>query len=1428
MQHKLLHTSLIALGVIGLCAAQLQGALAIKSAGSVQKLDGPMQVTVVFTEPVDATTGANKANYSLGAGVTVNNVVLMTGLPAEGDLGNGANPPGGRVVDNQCAVLEVTGLGTASATVTVNGVKNAAGTETLTAATKTFTPSGYTWCEVGIIAADRKEGKVIAIGDEGFDIFNNGATAWAGRDEFTFVYKEVTGDFDFKARVEFADYGSQWSRSGILVRERTDVGSEPGKFGRYVSMHTDPVFAFSDTAGTVIAGNNLYESNHRDKDWTAETTDGSHTDFANDTAGDGSSTANRPAYPNAWVRLNRQADTITAACYNGNTAPEDITTWVNSWPRTSNADSGVYPPKMYLGVAYCAETGNINVANGTDKRQRYYLAQVRFTELKTPTILSFTPSAAGFTYVIQDGQSAVNTATVKLGLALDATQALQTVQPSSVVKNGTTTTVIYGGDALPNGAHKAYLEFNDDSAVPLKVSREDTFTTAYPLLTADFRAASVTGAGMVAKTYQIDYARPGSDENFTASAEMQQARAVLDPASGQAYPNVAAGSSLDIQTVNWQQDAQDISTTPDSGPDHFNSALPASSPLPNDFIPNIPGTGSDASHTGAELGSANNNIVVEVTTYLQLKKGGYRMGVASDDGFKVSLGAGPAGIKLGEYNGGRGTADTLFDFVVAEDGAYPFRLLYWEGTGGADCEWFTIDLKTGELQLVNGAGANAVKAYKSAQGTRAYLANLVPSEGFDAVAVKPTITATLADGSGTQAKSGSVSLVLDGVTVVSGASGSATYTVPKAFDYGSKHTGSVIWTETTTPETVWTNAFSFTVMSVTPALLPETSFVVEVEDLDYNKGKANPQVGTEGLDVDVMPYAGGAYAGDVILGLGDGAVEGIDYYYGTGPLNGTELGGYMYRTDIPGWKDEAAGLPGDFVPYYAAPGSPYNQRPGKNLDGSQFTVTTSYKTGWSGSGHWYNYTRTIPAGIYQAFVAGSSYDATPRDISSQLYLVTAGVGTSNQTTVQLGVFSGNGGPSSGNLLLPLEGADGTPTAFKLAGGKTTLRLNIDANDHDWFVLVPASGVASQVKQLVPASGGVVNLNQEFRLVTEDFNGKVSDASIKLAIDGTDVSAQVQKNRSGDVLTTTYAGPLLSPNSTHTFKWTYTDSLSGAQEQSGSFTTYPVGAAGMFAIEAEDYDYESGKSVPAASVMPYLGGAYSGLAAVLNVDYFNADANDSDLYRPDQAPNNVDLNDNLGGRYGRSRGLWDVTTNFKIGWAGNTDWGNYTRTIPAGYYDVYAALSASNDDAHGTRASLGLVTAGKGTTNQTVQPLGVFDGPGTRSAPGVDDGWGRNALFPLLTAADGSQIGVTLNGETTFRFSTDSGDFDYFLLVPGEVANPKITSFKKNADGTLTLEWTGGVLQAASAVTGPWQDVPGAVSPYQFTPNQAMLFGRIRK
>lgn len=75
----------------------------------------------------------------------------------------------------------------------------------------------------------------------------------------------------------------------------------------------------------------------------------------------------------------------------------------------------------------------------------------------------------------------------------------------------------------------------------------------------------------------------------------------------------------------------------------------------------------------------------------------------------LALGEG-ANANCGEFNGGRGSSDTLFAIQVPVAGVYPLTL-YWENGGGdANCEWFTQDIVTGVKTLVNDP-TSTVKAW---------------------------------------------------------------------------------------------------------------------------------------------------------------------------------------------------------------------------------------------------------------------------------------------------------------------------------------------------------------------------------------------------------------------------------------------------------------------------------------------------------------------------------------------------------------------------------------------------------------------------------------------------------------------------------------------------------------------------------------------
>jgi hypothetical protein len=116
----------------------------------------------------------------------------------------------------------------------------------------------------------------------------------------------------------------------------------------------------------------------------------------------------------------------------------------------------------------------------------------------------------------------------------------------------------------------------------------------------------------------------------------------------------------------------------------------------------------------------NNYISMEATAYLELAAGVYRFVVASDDAFRVSVGPTftEATLVLGAFEGGRSTAESPFDFVVQAPGLYAFRLIYTEGTGGADVEWFAVDRRTGLAALINDPNApSAIKAFTAREGS---------------------------------------------------------------------------------------------------------------------------------------------------------------------------------------------------------------------------------------------------------------------------------------------------------------------------------------------------------------------------------------------------------------------------------------------------------------------------------------------------------------------------------------------------------------------------------------------------------------------------------------------------------------------------------------------------------------------------------------
>jgi hypothetical protein len=603
-------------------------------------------------------------------------------------------------------------------------------------------------------------------------------------------------------------------------------------------------------------------------------------------------------------------------------------------------------------------------------------------------------------------------------------------------------------------------------------------------------------------------------------------------------------------------------------------------------------------------------------------------------------------------------------------------------------------------------------------------------------------------------------------------------------------------------------------------------------------GLHNPLKGTEGQDVDKMPYYGGAYNGL-------NAAFNIDY-------NSNDPGdGQAYRTENSGSED------GNDVSIYAnngneglsAGGGTY---PIHSTDRGTYRTTSNYSHGWSG-GDWFNYTREFPTnetgGWWEVYI-GLSYggDTNPGRLSATLSRVTEGVGTTTQTLETLGTFNGPGTGAWGrNSLVPMRTASGAMAVVNLKG-LNTVRAAISSGDYDFLIFSQAS---PPPPSLSAAPLDSVKRN-EMILDWTIQNGatQVNPSTVKVFLNNEDVtsSATVTPTATGATIHLDRAGTMYAAGE---LPWRITFSDNAAQPQTvtstGNVVVNPYPTPGVFVIEAEDFNYSEdnvvgGKSNPQAgvegfdvNVMPYLAGAYNGLSAIKGIDFNNNDEEQSNVYRTELDPdpenteagmaglNDINIGSSTGNRYTNDRGVYETTSNYKIGWTGAGDWANYTRTFPANEYTVWAAMSYDGRGAGLMSGSLDLVTSDPAQPGQTTQRLGDF-------SSGASGGWSRNELVPMKT--NGVIAKINLGGVQTVRFNMPSGDFDYLVFVPqtSQPPAPEITDVRLNANGSVTVEWTGGgILETATTITGPWTEVTGATSPFTYTPTPAdpIRFVRIK-
>lgn len=139
------------------------------------------------------------------------------------------------------------------------------------------------------------------------------------------------------------------------------------------------------------------------------------------------------------------------------------------------------------------------------------------------------------------------------------------------------------------------------------------------------------------------------------------------------------------------------------------------------LFPGIPGkTGSTDNMTG------------ELHALVRIPKAGlYVFGVHSDDGFETTLGLDAANrIRLGRFNAGRLAESTLFRVLFEEPGDYPMRTVWFQGSGEASLEWFTL---YPNLALLNDTEQGGLATFAMKPRLPAWVHALSPGPGSTAL-----------------------------------------------------------------------------------------------------------------------------------------------------------------------------------------------------------------------------------------------------------------------------------------------------------------------------------------------------------------------------------------------------------------------------------------------------------------------------------------------------------------------------------------------------------------------------------------------------------------------------------------------------------------------------------------------------------------------
>jgi hypothetical protein len=859
---------------------------------------------------------------------------------------------------------------------------------------------------------------------------------------------------------------------------------------------------------------------------------------------------------------------------------------------------------------------------------------------------------------------------------------------------------------------------------------------------------------------------------------------------------------------------------------------------PDDVMPGIPG-----------VEGGTDDIAGELLTYLELAPGTYQMVVNSDDGFVCYIGGvSPLdrfAIKVGEFDGGRGAADTTFGFTIEKEGLFPARVIWEEGGGGANIEWFTVKAD-GTRVLVNDAANGGIKAYRAIKTTGAavYAGKVIPGPGQTGVAPNATLQVVLQNVGALAASD--VKLTLDGAATTAtvsktGSSISVTFTPATLFASESKHSASLTYGAA---KVDWDfTAARFATLTADLKVTPDTSkrgFLWRVHQNNAagqanNNTRTERQLAGEIKDADGNPIAN--LADPSAVGGADGPAKAADPAWAPITFEVSKVINF----------DQAAGSNGAFTPDEQMPGIP-----GVGDGGSDNSIAAEIITYID-----------LPAGVVTMGVNSDDGFRTSVGLTGDVF----------NSPLFAGEFNGGRGAADTifNIVVKDPGVFPFRTSWEEGGGGANIEwftvkdgkkilVNDDANGgvKAYRAILPtAKKVVARKVVPVPSSGGAA-LDQQILVELVDGSGPLDATKIALKLDGTAVTASSAKQ--GDVTTVTFkpATPF-AIKSTHTVALTYPEGTSSVTRE-WKFTTQNNDLIAYW-----DFNDASDPTKTTDKVGRFVGTFESGAKYTADAKGRTGKAGDRAAKTGSMEPLvegyiNVAGGDvafmNAGGIQNQlAISLWqrlDETKNSSAFWAigegqdrafqAHVPWGD--KTI---YFDTgggccdgtqrinknISELAGANPDDFFLRWHHFVFQKDRDKKQIWVDGKLFHEGVNNSQLPFVFTrlwiGATANAGNPIHGDIDDFAVFASALTEAEIGKLASGTSPDQVRPVSVVVEAPKFTKFTRNADGTYTLEWTGGgTLQAAPSVTGPWQDVPGAASPYIVRPAPGALFGRIRK